>query len=95
MSSKKYSKFKNIKPPKVWEAENIYHLKTNISRISKLIYQYEIYKKIKNVPGDVLEFGVLFKQELSNRLRLNILIYLNIITNFDILRSVLITSTTV
>jgi len=58
MSVKKSSKFKNIKPPKVWEAENIYHLKTNISRISKLIYQYEIYKKIKNVPGDILEFGV-------------------------------------
>ena len=48
----------NVTDHKVWEAENIYHLKTNISRISKLIYQYEIYKKIKNVPGDVFEFGV-------------------------------------
>lgn len=48
----------NITEDKIWEAENIYHLKTNISRISKLIYQYEIYKKIKNVPGDVFEFGV-------------------------------------
>lgn len=48
----------NITNDKIWEAENIYHLKTNISRISKLIYQYEIYKKIKNVPGDVFEFGV-------------------------------------
>ncbi len=58
MSVKNSNKFKNISPSKVWEAENIYHLKTNISRISKLIYQYEIFKKIKNVPGDVLEFGV-------------------------------------
>ena len=48
----------NITEDKIWEAENIYHLKTNISRISKLIYQYEIYKKIKNVPGDIFEFGV-------------------------------------
>jgi len=48
----------NVTDRKIWEAENIYHLKTNISRISKLIYQYEIYKKIKNVPGDVFEFGV-------------------------------------
>jgi len=48
----------NVTDRKIWEAENIYHLKTNISRISKLIYQYEIYKKIKNVPGDILEFGV-------------------------------------
>ena len=58
MSVKNSNKFKDVKPQKIWEAENIYHLKTNISRISKLIYQYEIYKKIKNVPGDVLEFGV-------------------------------------
>jgi len=58
MSFKNSNKLKDIKPQKIWEAENIYHLKTNISRISKLIYQYEIYKKIKNVPGDVLEFGV-------------------------------------
>ena len=48
----------NVTDRKIWEAEDIYHLKTNISRISKLIYQYEIYKKIKNVPGDVFEFGV-------------------------------------
>ena len=42
----------------VWEAENIFHQKTDISRIGKLIYQYEIFKLIKNLPGDILEFGV-------------------------------------
>jgi len=43
---KSKNKFKNIKENEIWNAENIYHLKTNISRIGKLIYHYEIYKKI-------------------------------------------------
>lgn len=42
----------------VWEAENVFYQKTNISRVGKLIYQYEIYKLIKDLPGDILEFGV-------------------------------------
>ena len=42
----------------VWDAENAFYHKSNISRLGKLIYQYEIYKLIKDLPGDVLEFGV-------------------------------------
>jgi hypothetical protein len=42
----------------LWEAENIFYHQSNISRIGKLLYQYEIYKKIANLPGDILEFGV-------------------------------------
>ena len=42
----------------VWDAENAFYHKSNISRLGKLIYQYEIYKMIKDLPGDVLEFGV-------------------------------------
>ena len=42
----------------IWEAENIFYQKSNISRIGKLIYHYEIYNIIKNLPGDILEFGV-------------------------------------
>jgi len=49
--------FKNLKK-NVWLAENIYHLKTGTDRISKLLYQYEIYKKILKLPGDVVECGV-------------------------------------
>lgn len=41
-----------------WDAENSFFQNSHISRISKLIYQYEIYKMIINLPGDVLEFGV-------------------------------------
>ena len=42
----------------LWESENIFYHKSNISRIGKLLYQYEIYKKITDLPGDILEFGV-------------------------------------
>ena len=42
----------------IWEVENIFYQKSNISRIGKLIYHYEIYNIIKNLPGDILEFGV-------------------------------------
>jgi len=42
----------------LWESENIFYHRSNISRIGKLLYQYEIYKKITDLPGDILEFGV-------------------------------------
>ena len=56
MKSKKT--FKNIKQNEIWDAENIFYLKTDVTRIPKLIYHYEIYKKISNLPGDVIECGV-------------------------------------
>jgi len=49
---------KNTSNKKLRNAENIFYQKTNISRIGKLLYHYEIYKKIKELPGDILEFGV-------------------------------------
>tara|TARA_B100000886_G_scaffold144974_1_gene98576 strand:+ start:7386 stop:8066 length:681 start_codon:yes stop_codon:yes gene_type:complete len=58
MPKKNLNYLKNISDKKIWDSENVYHLRTNISRISKLIYQYEIFKKIKNIPGDIFEFGV-------------------------------------
>jgi len=62
---KTLNSFKKINNVDIWNAENIYHLKTNISRIAKLIYHYEIYKKILSVPGDLLELGVLKGISLS------------------------------
>ena len=50
--------FLKIKKNQVWNAENIFYLKSNTERISKLIYQYEIYKKIVEIPGDIIECGV-------------------------------------
>jgi hypothetical protein len=55
---KSISKFKNLSKDDVWNSENIYHLKTDITRISSLINHYEIYKKIISIPGDVVECGV-------------------------------------
>lgn len=52
------NKFNNISIKDIWDAENIYHLKTDKSRITRLIYHYEIYKKIKNIKGHVIECGV-------------------------------------
>lgn len=47
---------KNLLTP--WNAENSFYQLSDTTRIAKLIYQYEIYKMIKNIPGDVVEFGV-------------------------------------
>ena len=43
---------------KVWDAENLFYLNAKTSRLGKFIYHYEIYKKIIDIPGDILEFGV-------------------------------------
>lgn len=47
-----------LKIKDIWEAENIFYLKSDFTRISKFVYHYEIYKKIINIPGSILEFGV-------------------------------------
>ncbi|OLS25561.1 MAG: Demethyldecarbamoylnovobiocin O-methyltransferase [Candidatus Heimdallarchaeota archaeon LC_2] len=43
---------------KNWEYENGFYLTSHITRISKLISHYELYKSIIELPGHVLEFGV-------------------------------------
>ena len=50
--------FHHITRDDVWNSENIYHLKTDVTRIASLISHYEIYKKIISVPGDIVECGV-------------------------------------
>jgi len=42
----------------VWECENIFYLKSHPSRINKFLSRYELYKKIKNLPGCLIECGV-------------------------------------
>lgn len=41
-----------------WNYENGFYLTSPVSRIGKQLAQYEIYKKILNIPGEILEFGV-------------------------------------
>jgi hypothetical protein len=41
-----------------WEYENGFYLTSGISRLGKALAQYELYKRIVNLPGEILEFGV-------------------------------------
>jgi len=43
---------------KQYEYENGYYLTCDTGRIGKYINHLEIYKKIINLPGDIIEFGV-------------------------------------
>jgi len=41
-----------------WKYENLFYLTSQKSRILKIIDQYEVYKKILNIKGDIVECGV-------------------------------------
>jgi len=48
----------NLNSANVWDYENGFYWFSNPKRIQKIIAHYELSKKIMNVPGDILEFGV-------------------------------------
>jgi len=52
---------------KSFEYENNFYLTCDLSRINKIIIQYELYKKTQSVPGSIVECGV-FKGVSSIRL---------------------------
>jgi hypothetical protein len=41
-----------------FDLENLFYEKSDSSRLLKLLAQFELYKKINNVKGDIYEFGV-------------------------------------
>jgi hypothetical protein len=43
---------------KEWDYENGYYLTSHITRLPKALAQYELYKSIINLPGQVVECGV-------------------------------------
>ncbi|WP_208999402.1 TylF/MycF/NovP-related O-methyltransferase [Roseibium sediminis] len=43
---------------KVWDYENGYFWFSDPTRLNKALAQYELYKKIVDLPGDILELGV-------------------------------------
>lgn len=43
---------------KCWDYENGFYLTSPVSRIAKSLAHYEIYKKIINLPGHIVECGV-------------------------------------
>lgn len=52
---------KNYKAPDdidVWDAENVFYLKSHPSRLGKLLAHYELYREVIDLPGAVIECGV-------------------------------------
>ena len=41
-----------------WDAENVFYLKSPLSRLGKLMAHYEIYNEIISLPGAIVECGV-------------------------------------
>lgn len=54
-------------PDDIWDIENSFYLRSDATRIAKLLAQYEIYKKIIELPGAIIECGV-FKGASFSRL---------------------------
>ena len=42
----------------IWDIENNFYLRSDVSRLNKVIFHYEIFKKTLNVPGSIIECGV-------------------------------------
>lgn len=52
---------KNFQLPEdinVWDAENVFYLRSHPSRLAKLLAHYELYQQIVGIPGAVVECGV-------------------------------------
>lgn len=41
-----------------WDHENHFYWNSDVTRLSKLLSHYEVYKSILDIPGDIFEFGV-------------------------------------
>ena len=54
-----------------WEAENTFYLKATPERISKFIAHYEIFNRVKNLRGDIVECGVFRGASLSRFMNFN------------------------
>lgn len=51
----------NYTPPSdldVWDAENVFYLKSDPSRLAKMLAHYELYHEILHLPGAIVECGV-------------------------------------
>lgn len=40
-----------------WDAENLWYQEAPVSRLAKAVAQYDVYRSIVDLPGDVVEFG--------------------------------------
>ena len=49
---------RSFKSENAWDYENAYNWFSSYSRTAKVISHWELYKKIINLPGDIIEIGV-------------------------------------
>lgn len=49
---------RSFESEKVWDYENAYNWFSSYTRTAKVISHWELYKKIVNIPGDIIEVGV-------------------------------------
>lgn len=59
------SNIDSIVTPYAFFYENAFYLTSNQNRIAKLLVHYELFKKIINIPGDIVECGVFKGASLS------------------------------
>jgi Macrocin-O-methyltransferase (TylF) len=43
---------------KAWDYENGFHLTSHVTRLAKILGQYDVYRRIRDLPGDIVEAGV-------------------------------------
>ena len=51
-------KIKGLSGENFWDYENGFYWFSDATRINKILYHFELYKMILNLPGDIFEFGV-------------------------------------
>lgn len=56
--SNKNLNIRGLNSNQTWDFENAFHWFSHPSRISKLLAHYELYKKIVDLPGEIIELGV-------------------------------------
>lgn len=49
---------KGLREENIWDYENGFYWFSDTTRINKLLNQFELYKMIISLPGDIFEFGV-------------------------------------
>jgi hypothetical protein len=50
--------FMGFDPDKCWDYENGFYLTSHVTRLSKMLAHYELYKSIVGLPGHIVECGV-------------------------------------
>lgn len=58
ISAQKSQPIRGLKQDSIWDYENGFYWFSHPARINKMLAQYELYKSILNLPGDVFELGV-------------------------------------